>query len=267
MAASAGPLGRGLGGISKTGLLAGAAIGALAVGLKKAGDIALEAVSDFDQIGKTADKIGVATDALQELRFSAGALAGFTDQQLDTSLQRLSRKMGDAARGVGEAVKIFDELDISVQNADGTMRSVDGVLNDVADRMSQMTNEQQKLSTAVKLFDTEGAGMVNVLRESGDALDEPRQRARDLGIVIGEDVIRNAEVMQDRLDTASKVIDANLKQAFVDLAPVIVGAAELFAKAARGINDIRDAIVSVESVSQRGLEAQAETLQGLICRA
>ena len=264
MAASAGPLGRALSGISKTGLLAGAAIGALAIGLKKAGGIALEAVSDFDALGKTADKIGVATDALQELRFAAGSLAGFSDQQLDTSLQRLSRKMGDAARGVGEAVKIFDELDISVQNADGTMRAVDDVLDDVADRMSTMTSEQQKLSTAVKLFDTEGAGMVNVLKDAGDALDETRQRARDLGIVIDEDVIRNAEVMQDRLDTASKVIDANLKQAFIDLAPTIVDTVELLGSAARGLADFRDLIVDIEDKTSRGLDSQAQTLQASI---
>lgn len=264
MAASSGPVGRALSGINTGGLLAAAGIGALALGLNKAKNIALDAVSDFDQLGKTADKIGIATDSLQELRFAAGSLAGFTDQQLDTSLQRLSRKMGDAARGVGEAVKVFGELDVEIQNSDGTLRALDDVLGDVAVRMDAMTSDQQRLSTAVKLFDSEGAGMVNVLRDAGQAMEDTRARARDLGIVIDEQVIRNAEEMQDRLDTASKVIDANLKQAFIDLAPIVLEVVELFASSARVLNDVRDAIVDVENASQRGLESQATTLQGLI---
>lgn len=265
-AGQAGPVGGILEGLGKKGLLAAAGIGAIALGLAKAGGIAREAVTEFDAIGKTADKIGIGTEALQELRFAAGDLAGFTDQQLDTSLQRLSRKMGDAARGVGEAVKLFDGLGIAVKNTDGTMRSVDAVLGDVARSMDGMSSDTERLSAAVKIFDSEGAGMVNVLKDAGSALDTAREQARAFGIVVADDVIRRAEETESAFGVAAKVIDVNLKQAFIDLAPVLLSTVEFFGSLARGLADIRDLIVDVERMSLRGVESGIVDLDAKIAQ-
>ena len=264
MASRAGPLGGVLGGLGKGGLLAGAAIGGLAIGLKKAGDVALDAVADFDEIGKTADKIGVATESLQELRFAAGSLAGMTSGQLDTALQQMSRKMGDAARGVGSAVTLFDDLGVTVVDAEGRLRTVDDVLVDVTAGLAGMNSDSLRLSASMELFGRAGGGMVNVLRDAGTALEETRERARALGIVVEDSVIRNAEKMQDEFDTASKVLDINLKRAFVDLVPFINDAVELFGSAARGLASIRDLIVDIESKSSRGLEVRAADLRARI---
>src|SRR5690606_30656112 len=88
---------------------------------------------------------------------------------------------------------------------------------------------------AFKLFDSEGVAMVNVLARGADALEETRRRARELGIVLDEDLVRNAEKAKDQLDTLGKVVSANLTRALLDLAPAIAdasgGLAELAADA------------------------------------
>jgi hypothetical protein len=55
-------------------------------------------ISAADAIGKTADKIGVGVEALQELRFAAKA-AGIEQQMLDMALQRFVRRTAEAAQG------------------------------------------------------------------------------------------------------------------------------------------------------------------------
>jgi hypothetical protein len=59
---------------------------------------------------------------------------------------------------------------------------------------------------AFKLFDSEGVALVNLLSDGSGALEEMRDRARDLGIVLDEALVRDAERAQTELDTLSQVI-------------------------------------------------------------
>src|ERR687891_265034 len=80
--------------------LGGALIGAATVG--GLGALIDRSISAADAIGKTADKIGVGVEALQELRFAAKA-SGVEQQTLDMALQRFTRRAAEAAAGTGEA--------------------------------------------------------------------------------------------------------------------------------------------------------------------
>jgi hypothetical protein len=68
--------------------LGGALIGAATVGGLDA--LIDRSISAADATGKTADKIGVDVEALQELRFAAKA-SGVEQQTLDIALQRFTR--------------------------------------------------------------------------------------------------------------------------------------------------------------------------------
>ena len=68
--------------------LGGALVGAATVG--GLGALIDRSISAADAVGKTADKIGVGVEALQELRFAAKA-SGVEQQTLDMALQRFSR--------------------------------------------------------------------------------------------------------------------------------------------------------------------------------
>jgi hypothetical protein len=61
---------------------------------------------------------------------------------------------------------------------------------------------------AFKLFDSEGVALANLLRGGSDALEEMRERARDLGIVLDEALVRDAERARTELDTLGQVISA-----------------------------------------------------------
>ena len=161
-------------------------------------------VADLDNIGKTADKLGLTTDALQELRI-AGESAGISTRTLDMAMQRYGRRLAEARRGQGEAVKAFQEMNIALVDADGRARSAEAVLGDVADRMAGMADQTDRNRIAMKLFDSEGVAMVNMLRNGSQGLEELRKAAREAGGVIEEDLIRGAEETQNRLDLLARV--------------------------------------------------------------
>ena len=72
-----------------------------------------------------------------------------------------------------------------------------------------------------RLFDSEGVALVNLLSDGSGALDQMRERARDLGIVLDEHLVRDAERARTELDTLAQVVSANLTRAALEAAPVI----------------------------------------------
>lgn len=184
-------------------------------------------VSKLDDIGKTADRIGITTDALQELRAVAES-AGVEQSALDNSIEKLSKGLAEAAMGSGTAKNALDELGLSAN--DLMALGLDGALAKIADEISKVPDPMQKTALATQLFGRSGAPMLNLLREGAAGMAKMRQEARDLGIVIDEDLIRNAEEAQTQLDLMSRVISAELSSALISLAPLLVASATSIAQ-------------------------------------
>jgi hypothetical protein len=198
--------------------LGGALIGVTTVGGLAA--LVDRSISAANAIGKTADTIGVGVEALQELRFAAKA-SGVEQQTLDMALQRFTRRAAEAAQGTGEAKDALAQMGIALRDQSGNLRSSEDLLSDVADAFGRIEDPAERVRLAFKLFDSGGVALVNLLRGGSDALEEMRERARDLGIVLDEHLVRDAERARTELDTLSQVISANLTRAALEAAPVI----------------------------------------------
>jgi lambda family phage tail tape measure protein len=211
------------------GSLAAALAGVVSVGGLAA--LVNRSLDAADAIAKTADKIGVGVDALQELRFAA-SLAGIEERTLDMALQRFTRRVAEAAKGTGEAKDALAQMGIALRDQRGNIRAADDLLSDVADAFKRIEDPAERVRLAFKLFDSEGVAMVNVLNKGSEALEETRRRARELGIVLDEELVRNAEKANDQLETLGKVVSANLTRAMLDLAPAIADASKGLAELA-----------------------------------
>ncbi len=203
-----------------------AAVGGLALLTKNA-------ITSADAIAKTAAKIGVGTDALQELRFAA-ELSGVSQERFYKSLEKFVRNIGEAAQGTGAAKTAFDVLGVSVLNAQGGIRDTETLFREVSDALAGIENPTERVRVAFDLFGRDGVAMVNMLANGSAEIEKMRQRARDLGLVLEEDLLRNAEVAGDELETLSKVVSVNLSRALLGLAPVIADTATLLSELAAG---------------------------------
>jgi len=177
-------------------------------------------ISAADAIGKTADRIGVGVEALQELRFAAKT-AGVEQGTLDMALQRFTRRAAEAAQGTGEAKDALAQMGIALRDQSGNLRRSEDLLSDVADAFASIEDPAERVRLAFKLFDSEGVALVNLLRDGSGALDQMRERARDLGIVLDEHLVRDAERARTELDTLARVISANLTRVAIEAAPVL----------------------------------------------
>lgn len=184
-------LGSGVSKLKYAALGTAAAVGAM-------GTAAFASVNSFadhaDNVAKTADKLNVSTTSLQEMRYAAER-AGLSTEKLDKSLQFMQKGVVDAALGTGEAKQALDELGLSAEE----LKSLkpDQALGIIADRMQGVTNKQERLRMAMRLFGEEGVGMVNMLRDGSQGLKTMASEAHRTGYVLNEKSLRAAENNRD----------------------------------------------------------------------
>lgn len=197
VAAGLGGVGRSLGGVGrelgslvrKFGLLGAAGVGAavgLVVSFAKAGD----------SIAKTATRLGIGVEALQEWRFAADR-SGVGAATFDMALQRFGRRAAEAAMGTGEARVALKALGVQLTDSTGKMRPVDDLLGEVADSLAKVESPLVRNALAMKLFDSEGVKLVQLLKDGNAPVQALREEARRLGLVMGEDAARGAERFVD----------------------------------------------------------------------
>lgn len=199
--------------------------------------MAKRAIDSADAIAKTADKIGLTTDMLQELRHVAD-LAGVSQQSLDSSMERFVKRIGEAVRGTGEAKKVYEEWGISILDASGKIRDQEAILNDVADAMKKTETQTERVAAAAALFGRDGVAMVNMLAKGSEELKKARQAARDYGIVIDEELLRKSEKAKDALTIAGKQIKTAWTEMILESTGAITKLAQGLTAVIRGTKDL-----------------------------
>ena len=244
------------GSISRMAATASAAVMALVsvVGLAVAGAFALGRAGQqmAADIAATASRIGVSTDALQEWRHVA-TQAGQDAATADRALERFAERFALATSGVSrEDLRIFQSLGFSEEQL-RSFGSVEAALDAVVDRIGELSSEADRAAVAEKL----GLGdLAAQLREGGGEIARLRNEARALGLVMDRDMIDRAARAQTEFDTLARIIDINLKSAFLDLAPAINTVTRALADALDGLGQFINRFRSVQDMGARSLREE-----------
>lgn len=251
----------GLGSISRGGVMAGLGIAAL-VGTavlvaKTMWDMGRAAMQSAGDIADSAKKIGVSTDALQEWRFVA-VKSGEDAKAADSAIGNFAEKLALAGSKMSkEAMKDFAALGFKPEQLK-SFKSTEEALDAVIDRISALKSESDRAAIAERL----GLGPLGVaIRAGADEVANLRDEAHQLGAVMSADVVARGAEAQSQFETLSRVIDVQLKTAFVDLAPVIIQAISLVNDLAKALSDALQEWKSLEAKSLSGLKAHRDNLQ------
>lgn len=228
---------RSLGGISsgfaKAGRSAKAFVAVLAARAGVQGlDQILASVSD---LADSSEKLGLTTDRLQELRFAAEQNS-IPINRLDTAIQRFTRRVGEARLGSGELVNTLRQYGIEVTDARGRTRDVSAVLGDLAEVVKNADSDTERLRISFKAFDSEGASLVNILRDGRVGLEEWSRAAQDAGAVIDADLVQRGRETNRVWRRVANVIGVQAKTAVIELTDVLREAGEnvrVFAESGR----------------------------------
>jgi hypothetical protein len=172
----------------------------------------------IDAMSKTAQRIGTTTDALSKLQY-AGKLTGVEVNTMNMALQRFIRRTAEAAQGTGEAQNALRELGINA--AQLQQLPLDERMAVLADAFSNVQNESDKLRIAFKLFDSEGAALVQTLNQGKDGLMGMYSEAEDLGLVMSQQAASGVEKANDAFTKLLSLGRGLALQFSAALAPVL----------------------------------------------
>lgn len=158
-----------------------------------------------DELFKMSQKVGIATDELSKLKYAA-KLADVDTAQLQTGLVKLSKGMGEAARGTGEAYNAFTAMGISVKNTDGTLKSNSQLLGEVADKFAGYEDGASKTALAVAIFGRSGADLIPLLNAGREGLKDAGDELGRFGGVVMPEAAKQAEIFNDNITKLSTVV-------------------------------------------------------------
>lgn len=211
------------------GMIAAAGLAAVAV----AGTQAVQAMAFADEIDDAAQKLMIGTDALQEYRFAMTEVGGEA-KDADSAIESFNKTLGTAQSGLSpKAMKGFAALGFTKAQLQ-SYSSGEELLSEVARRIADLSKESEQAAVAEKL----GLGaMLPLLREGAAGMEALRQKARDMGIVMDAELVAKGAQANQEFETMARVIDVELKSAFVGLSDEVVGFTRHLADALKALND------------------------------
>jgi len=202
------------------------------------------AVQAGDNIAEMAQRIGISTDALQELSHAA-SLSGASTEDLESALRFLNKALGEAQSGSKEAAANFAKIGVDPTK----FRDAGEAIGAVSDGMLTLGNEAQRTVSRLELLGRGGNQMAILLNEGSAGI----QKLRDEAEKLERAKLDQAQKLSDDFTRLANTIRTNLHRALIDLGPVLLDTMSLFAKFAKYVSDLsniyKDAFASNETAS------------------
>lgn len=253
----------GFGSLAATLATRGLAAAGGVMSIQRALNGARDALREFDQISKQARTFGVTGEFYQSISF--GAMEASVEQaKVNTALETFTRLVGQAHQQSGALYSQLRQSNPELLRAILAAQTQEERIRLVADAMNRMTSATDRAALASAAFGRGGIELTRVLAGGTAAIDDMTRRAREMGIIIPEDLLTRSEELENRLGILALVTKRNLQTALVELAPVLVKIAEGMASFATGVNSVTQAINELtEGASWQRLARLMSTLQDL----
>jgi hypothetical protein len=185
-----------------------------------------------DAIADLSDRTGASTKLIQEFRYAA-QLSGSGVDVADEALGKFTRTLGLAQAGGDAQIKLFRDLGVTSSNFDTAFRQT-------LDGLAKLPSIQQRNAVALQLFGKSASTLTSLLGQGSAGFSELAARANELGIVLQDDVIRNAGQANDQLDTMKMILSAQFANTVAQNANSLVALAQ-------GVGDLTTSLIKFMS--------------------
>jgi hypothetical protein len=225
----------GLVNIAKKAALFGAAMGALAFGAIVV--MTKKGLAAVDMLAKLAANIGSTVASIQVLQHMA-TLGGVSIEKMDKSIAKMVKNIGESAIGIGTATDALKELNLDAKQLE--RMSPDQMFGILSDAINKLPTAARKATVAYDIFGRAGQELLVTMAGGSKAIDEMRQKLKDLGVLIGDDQARMVEQANDAWADIGLVWSGLSKQLAVNFAPILIEIA----------NRIKNMIIEFGGMSQ-----------------
>ena len=184
-------------------------------------DTIAETVHQMDELGKTAQKIGIPVDQLSKLEYAA-KLSDVSVEDLTTSLTKFSKGIAQiAAGGQNEAAQALRAIGVSAIDARGKLIPTSTLIEEIAAKFSVMKDSAAKTALAIALFGKSGASMIPLLNGGREAIRAAGSELEQFGGVVTPEAAKRAEEFNDSLTRLQTAFNSLLQEALIPILPTL----------------------------------------------
>jgi hypothetical protein len=209
-----------------------AAFGSAIMGIAGVGSLGMlmkSSMKNIDATAKLADRIGETTERLQGLRYAAD-ITGAGSENLDKSLQKMQKTVGEASQGIGQGRLALNALGLSVDDLAGKSPAEQFSL--IAENVNKLKTAEDRAFVATNLFGRSGQSLINTLALGKDGLAAMQAEAEKLGIAFSRVDAAKVEAANDALTRVGRVFQGIGNALAIELSPYIESAAMKFVELA-----------------------------------
>jgi hypothetical protein len=214
----------------------------------------------IDNLAKMSDRLNIATEDLASFHHMT-QLNGQSSENFDKSLEKMTRAVGEAQRGLGTAKPAFEQLGLSIDEL-GKMDAKEQFLT-IAESINKMSDQTEKASLAADIFGRSGVGLLNTLDQGREGFEAARVEAERLGIAISRVDAYKVEMANDSMLRLNQVATGFSQQLAVELAPIIEVIADKLTGAATEGNNMGNVVKAVFTGGAKVAGFFADTIYGI----
>ncbi len=184
------------------------------------GGLVYKTASYGDNIAKTAKRLNIGVQALQEYRHAAD-LSSIPLDKFELSMLKFQKRTAEAVKGIGYGKEMFKKLGIQLTESNGKIRNTEVLFAELADKLIAMEDTTKRTRYALEIFGRKGADMVLMMQKGSKGIREMREDARRLGGIMTE---KDAKASEDFIDTIARtkqVIGGVVRSLGFDLMPIV----------------------------------------------
>lgn len=199
------------------------AAGALSVATIKKGidsvmQLATETSAAGDKIDKQSQALGLSRKAYQEWDYILGQ-SGASIDSMGISMKTLNGLILNAAAGSKESKDAFAQLGLGIHEIETL--NMEDQFEAVVRAFQKLPPGAQKSALAVQMFGRNGQELLPLLNSSSTSIDELRERAEQLGIIMSDDAVDASVAYNDAMDDLTRTFNGMKYAIGSQLLPVL----------------------------------------------
>jgi len=198
----------------------------LGVGLSLAG--AQQVISDIASIDREARRAGISIKAFQEMKYVAEKNRIDVDAMID-GMKELSLRADEfAVTGKGSASEAFQRLGFDAKDVAERLKEPSELFAEIIKRVQHL-NKAAQIRVMDELFGgSAGERFVELIAQGEAGIRQAVDEAHQLGIVIEDELVKQAAELDAAFNTVVTTVSNNLKQAVVSVASEVRYILDLF---------------------------------------
>ena len=165
-------------------------------------------------------KSSLTIENMQQLKY-AGEQSGVALEDLVNTAVRLDKSLAQAVGGNTKLKSAFEELKVSTEDASGKTRAANDVFNDTITRLAELGDSAEATRLGNEIFGKSYANLKPLLAEGAEGIEELKNRASELGIVMSDEAIMAGDNFGDSLEGLKETFSGITRQLSADFIPIL----------------------------------------------